>query len=67
MFVEFAGVFMHLKSSRFEFLLASDTLWHGINQEKEKENKPEAPEPLAHAGASTQRPGVTLENGLIFS
>ena len=44
------------KSLSFEIVLASNTLRYGINQEKDKEG----PEPFAHAGASTQRWGVTL-------
>ena len=41
----------------FEFLFAPKTCWHGINQEKEKADKREAPQPLAHAGTCTQLKG----------
>jgi len=45
---------VRLESSSFEFLFAPETCWHGINQEKEKADKREAPEPLAHAGTHTE-------------
>ena len=63
-FVWFTGSFVCWKSLGIEVFLAPDTPWHGIGQENEEGGKPDAPEPPAHAGASTQR-CVTLENGSI--